>query len=135
MKILLDTNVLIAAFIARGFCHELLEHCIRQHSLVTSTLVINEFREKLTDKFKRDAEDVEQAASILLSKMTEVTPADFGESVCRDPDDDKILATVVAGNCECIITGDKDLLVLKQYAGIDILNPSDFPDYEEARGK
>jgi predicted nucleic acid-binding protein len=41
----------------------------------------------------------------------------------------------VAGNCECIITGDKDLLVLKQYAGIDILNPSDFPDYEEARGK
>jgi putative PIN family toxin of toxin-antitoxin system len=102
---------------------------------VTSKFVIDEFREKLTDKFKRDTEDVEQAASLLLSKMTEVFPVDLGEAVCRDPDDDNILATAVAGNCDCIITGDKDLLVLKQYAGIDILRPSDFPDYEEARVK
>ncbi|HXG66619.1 MAG TPA: putative toxin-antitoxin system toxin component, PIN family [Blastocatellia bacterium] len=109
MKVLLDTNVLIAAFIARGFCHELLEHCVRQHSMVTSDFIINEFREKLTDKFNYGSDDAEKAAALLLSKMTVVTPANLGTTVCRDPDDDNVLATAVAGNCDCLITGDKDL--------------------------
>ena len=52
MKIALDTNVLIAAFIARGVCNDLLEHCVRRHELVTSEFILNEFREKLTGKFK-----------------------------------------------------------------------------------
>lgn len=34
MKIVLDTNVLIAALIARGVCHELLEHCVLRHTLL-----------------------------------------------------------------------------------------------------
>ena len=40
MKIVLDTNVLIAAFIARGVCSDLLEHCARQHTLVTSEFIL-----------------------------------------------------------------------------------------------
>jgi predicted nucleic acid-binding protein len=35
VKVLLDTNILIAAFVARGVCHELLEHCVRQHTVIT----------------------------------------------------------------------------------------------------
>ena len=46
--------------------------------------------------------------------------------MCRDPDDDNILAAAESGKCDCIITGDKDLLVLKAYKGIDILNPREF---------
>ena len=46
--------------------------------------------------------------------------------VCRDSDDDNILAAAVGGSCDCIITGDEDLLVLKAYEGIDILSPRDF---------
>lgn len=36
MKILLDTNVLIAAFIARGMCSELFEHCLAEHTIMES---------------------------------------------------------------------------------------------------
>ena len=36
MKILLDTNVLIAAFITRGLFNELLEHCLRRHQIIIS---------------------------------------------------------------------------------------------------
>ena len=39
MKIVLDTNVLIAAFIARGVCSDLLEHCARQILQSTRQLV------------------------------------------------------------------------------------------------
>jgi uncharacterized protein len=131
--ILLDTNVLIAAFIARGFCHELLEHCIRQHDLVTSDFIIQEFQEKLASKFKYNPETVDQAVGLLLSRMKVVVAKPLELPVCRDPDDDNILAAAVAGNCDCIITGDKDLLVLKQYNAIDILSPADFREYEQAK--
>jgi predicted nucleic acid-binding protein len=51
VKIVLDTNVLIAALIARGVCHDLLEHCILCHTLLTSDYILNETHEKLTEKF------------------------------------------------------------------------------------
>ena len=60
-----------------------------------------------------------------------VEPAVFAVSVCRDPDDDQVLGTAIAGNAACIITGDKDLLTLGKFATIDILLPRDFAAYEE----
>jgi uncharacterized protein len=46
--------------------------------------------------------------------------------VCRDPDDDVVLATAVAADAEAIITGDEDLLVLKTYTRVRILTPRQF---------
>jgi uncharacterized protein len=131
--ILLDTNVLIAAFVARGLCNELLEHCIRNHSLVTSSFIIGEFRDKLSDKFKYRPEEINQAAELLLSRMKEVASTRLEQRVCRDAEDDNVLAAAIEGKCNCIITGDKDLLVLKRYRGIDILSPSEFREYEEVK--
>lgn len=130
MKILLDTNVLIAAFIARGGCSELLEYCARNHVLVTSDFIFQEFREKLTQKFKLDPLDIEEAVKLLSSRMVMVQPVAPVEDVCRDRDDDNILAAALEGGCHCLISGDKDLLVLKQHRGIDILSPGDFWKYE-----
>ncbi len=47
-------------------------------------------------------------------------------SICRDPKDNKFLELAVTGNATCIITGDKDLLVLNPFRGIKIVSPSDF---------
>ena len=44
MGVLLDTNVLIAAFISRGACADLLEHVIRQHEVVSSDALLEELR-------------------------------------------------------------------------------------------
>jgi putative PIN family toxin of toxin-antitoxin system len=128
--LVLDTNVLIAAFIARGVCGDLLEHCVRQHKLVTSEFILNEFREKLTSKFKFTSVEADSAAALLLTRMVVVDPAELPSPTCRDPDDDNVLATAVAGNCDCIITGDRDLLVLQRFSGVDIVSPSDFLEYE-----
>ena len=132
MKIVLDTNVLIAAFIARGVCNDLLEHCVRQHTLVTSEFILDELREHLARKFKYDAQDAEEAVELLRSRMQVVTPTGLGSAVCRDPDDDAILGTAVAGKAACIVTGDADLLILKRFRGIDIVRPADFAEYEAA---
>ena len=130
MRIVLDTNVLIAAFIARGMCRELLEHCVRHHKLVTSEFILNEFREKLTGKFKFTSAEANAAAALLQTRMIVVDPTGLNSPVCRDADDDNVLATAAAGNCDCIVTGDKDLLVLRRFSGIDIVSAGDFLEYE-----
>lgn len=130
MKIVLDTNVLIAALISRGVCHELLEHCVLRHVLFTSEFILEETQEKLIEKFGYPAELAAEVISVLRSRMKVVTPSKLESQVCRDPDDDNILAAAVSGNCDCIITGDKDLLVLKAYEGIEIFSPRGFLNNE-----
>jgi putative PIN family toxin of toxin-antitoxin system len=132
MRLVCDTNVLVAALIARGVCADLLEHCVANHSLITSDFILDELHEQLIGKFKRNPNDVDEAIALFRSTMTVVEPVLISPSVCRDPDDDWILATAVAGQAGCIITGDKDLLVLQNYTGISILAPSDFADFEVA---
>ena len=132
MRIVLDTNVLMAALIARGFCHELFEYCIQRHVLVTSDFIFEELRQKLVGKFKYTSEFADEAVMLLGSKMEVVTPARLDAPVCRDPDDDNILATALTGNCDVIITGDKDLLVLKRFSNVEIISPSGFQKYERS---
>ncbi len=92
MRIVLDTNVLIAAFIARGAGHELLEHCILHHSLAPSEFTLAEVTEKLIEKFQFTAERAGEMDVLLRSRMELVVPNTLGSPVCRDPDDDNILA-------------------------------------------
>ena len=102
MRTVPDTNVLIASLISRGFCHELLEYCFLNYTLVTSEFILDELKEKLVEKFKYSTETAEEAVALFRSRMQVVTPTALAFPVSRDPDDDNILATAVAGNCDCI---------------------------------
>lgn len=130
MRTVLDTNVLIASLIARGVCHDLVEHCFLNHTLITSEFILGEVKEKLIEKFRFSAETADEAVGLFRSRMQVVTPFAFESQVSRDADDDNVLATAVAGECDCIITGDKDLLVLKLFESVNILSPRDFIDQE-----
>jgi uncharacterized protein len=130
MRVVLDTNVLISAFIAQGICAELLEHCSRQHCVIASDYILVEFRNCLVEKFRYTHEDATEAANLIQSIAHMVAPSDLPVSVCRDPDDSAILGTAVAGHAACIVTGDMDLLVVREYGGIAIIRPAEFIDFE-----
>ena len=130
MRVLLDTNVLIAAFIARGTCSELLEHCVRNHALVSSASLLRELEDKLGGKLAFSRQESREAAVLLRGEMEMVEPVTLGEPVCRDPDDDAVLATALAGGRDVIVTGNKDLLVLEKFRDIPILAPGDFWRHE-----
>lgn len=133
MRVLLDTNVWIAAFVSRGACHELVEYCKRAHTLVTSAFILSEFEAKLVEKFEVPSEKAE-AARTLIETHAELAPAaSLEEPVSRDPDDDPVLASAAAGRCECLVTGDRDLLVPGEYQGIPILSPKEFWRFEAGR--
>lgn len=133
MRVVLDTNVLIAAFVARGQCHELLEHAARAHHLLTSEALLTELRDKLAGKLGASADTVQRTLDLLRSRMTVVAISPLPAPVCRDPDDDRVLATAVAARADCLVTGDADLLVLDRYDGIPIVRPADFWALEARR--
>jgi putative PIN family toxin of toxin-antitoxin system len=133
MRLVLDTNVLIAAFVARGVCAELVEHCVREHQPVTSVALLDEVRRGLVGKVKATARQAEQTIKLLRTRFEVVEPAPLGTIVCRDPDDDVVLGTAVAGRADAIVTGDQDLLDLIRYQGIPILSPRSFWSFESQR--
>ena len=51
--------------------------------------------------------------------------------ISRDVDDDNVLAAAIFEKVDCIVTGDKDLLIVKNYKNIKILSPRDFWSFEK----
>lgn len=58
-----------------------------------------------------------------VSEWVGITGAVFG---CRDRDDDKLLEMALAGEADCVVTGDADLLVMSPFHGVPILTPRAF---------
>lgn len=65
--------------------------------------------------------DVERAVRLLARKATFVNPTNLPPAFPDDPDDNHVLACAVAGRADLIVTGDKDLLRIKEYQGIPIV--------------
>jgi putative PIN family toxin of toxin-antitoxin system len=135
MRLVLDANVLIAAFVARGTCAELLEYCVREHEPVTSEAILEEVRRNLVDKIRVTAAQADQTVRLLRTRLEVVEPAALEHPVCRDPDDDVVLGTAVAGRCEAIVTGDKDLLDLVAHGVVRMVSPRGFWSFESQRSR
>lgn len=130
MRLVLDTNVLVAALIARGTCADLLEHCVRHHVVVSSELLLDELVEVLVRKFGQRDRDVRAARKLFQDCFTLVTPAPLERPGSRDPDDDLVLATALGGDCVAIVSGDRDLLTLDPFGTIRLLSSSAFWKWE-----
>jgi putative PIN family toxin of toxin-antitoxin system len=94
---------------------------------------LGELQEKLVRKFKFAPASSDAVRELLESIMIVVTPQKLDTPVCRDPDDDIILGTALAGEAVCIVTGDQDLLTIQVFRNIDLVAPSAFSDYEAAK--
>jgi putative PIN family toxin of toxin-antitoxin system len=128
MKIVLDANVIIAAFAARGLCETIMEVCLSEHEIVLGDDLFDEILRNLRHKIKLPPGVVDNIGALLREHSTISIPVPLASDVCRDPDDVKVLGLAVASNADYIVTGDKDLLVLKSFQGIPILNPRSFSD-------
>ena len=126
MRIVLDANVIIAAFAARGLCESIMEVCLSDHKILLCDELLEEILRNLRLKIKLSNKIVDDISDLLMEQAIMIDPVPLSPDICRDPDDVKILGLAVAANANYIVTGDKDLLVLKEIQGIPILNPRAF---------
>ncbi len=128
MKAVFDTNVFIAAFVTSGICAKLLLRARRgQFQLIGSPYIFKEFEQVLIKKFSVTRNEARDASRIIAEAThVIVDPGETVTGICRDPDDDAILACALAGEADYLITGDTDLLALKNFEGTPILSPRNF---------
>jgi len=127
MKAVFDTNVLVAAFVTEGVCAKLLGRARRrQLDLVISPFILKEFENVLLKKLSASKEQIRVAAKLISEVAQIVTPVSMVSDVCGDPDDDQILSCALSAEAEYLVTGDLDLLELKEFHGIEILTPGAF---------
>lgn len=132
MRLVFDTNVVIAGIVAEGLCREILETHLPEHTPILAHVFWDELVGTLGDKFGLRADDLPVLA--LYRQLAEwCEPASLAKKVCRDPDDDWVLATAVAGHADAIVTGDRDLLSLKEYSRIAALSPRQFVERQPFR--
>ncbi|MEX1136842.1 MAG: putative toxin-antitoxin system toxin component, PIN family [Balneolales bacterium] len=127
MKIFIDTNVLVSAFIARGLCADLLEVILADHQLMTGEFVLQELERVLITKLNVPQYKVSNTLLFLRKHHIEPIPEEPSEIKVRDEDDRWVLESALKAKADILVTGDKDLLVLsKNIIQIRIISPRGF---------
>jgi len=128
VKVVLDANVLVAAFAARGLCEAVYQVCLAEHEVVVSDYLLREVRRALRGKLKISAGHADEIVALIRENALSVKPSEVEANACRDPQDLPVLGTLLAGQADCLVTGDQDLLALKSFHSVPILSPRAFHD-------
>ena len=128
MKAIIDSSVLVSAFLTRDGASGLVVKAglDRRFEMHVSELILAETnrrlrnRPKLSDRYGYKDDDVTRYISDLAAGVTVLTNLPIIEPVCRDPDDDHVIAAALAAAADCIISGDRDLLKLGSYQGVSM---------------
>lgn len=130
MRAVVDTNVLISGIFFAGPPHEILEAWVNETlDFVVTTEILDEYQrvvEELSSQYP--AIDAGQILDLLVVNTFICAPVALVEPVCEDPDDDKFIACALGGGANIIISGDKHLLGVSGFQGIEVLRPRDFID-------
>lgn len=128
-RLVLDTNVLISAALSpAGKPYAVLEYTVQNGVLLFSGTTFLEIRTRLArPRFDRYLSREKRTVFLhRLQLFAEWVTIEGKLRACRDPDDDKLLETALAGGARCLVTGDADLLELNPYEGLPILRPRAF---------
>ena len=126
IKAVLDTNVMISAVFWSGKPYQVLTKGLQgKYQPVTSPEIIEEVANKLRKKFNFPEDKIDEQINIMLTLFHVITPT-AKIDVVRDKSDNKIIECAIESKSEFVITGDPDLLVIKEYESIKIVTPEEF---------
>jgi uncharacterized protein len=129
LRVVLDSNVVLSGFFFAGIPGIILQgwHAGR-FRLVLSPSILSEYRAAGVALESRYGGSEFEAFTALLALHSDLVdaPDHLGESVCADAEDDKFLACALAAGAEIIVSGDKQLLDVTGWRGIEVLRPRTF---------
>lgn len=128
MRILFDSNVWLAILTTDGRCRAIWRRTRNHSQIHASPAILDEIEEKLCDKFGFHPRHAHLLITFVRRQTISVPVPNPPPKVCRDPDDDLVLAAAAGADCAYLVTGDNDLLVLKSHAGLAIVTPREFAE-------
>jgi len=124
IKAVIDTNVFLSAIFWEGTPKQVIELALSKKIIgVTSKQILEELEEKLLKKFGFPEDQTGAYLTLLVENFSVVEPARKVSIVREDPDDNKIIEAAIEAKADCIVTGDKHLLKIGAYSGIEIIKP------------
>ena len=132
MRAVVDTWVLVRALIRRQNTTGDLMRALRdgRFTAIYSTDRVVEIidvlgRPAFRSKYHIEPDDITALINLIRLRGELVTPA-RRVAACRDPKDDRFLEAALAGDADCVVSGDADLLDLTPFENIPILRPAEF---------
>ena len=128
MKAILDTNVLISAYVFPGDTPEAVYRLALEGRLEigTSRTLLAAFGRVLGQKFGWIPDRVEAAVAQVARIAAIVEPGVAVEVIGADPADDRVLEAARAFDADVIVSGDRHLLDLRTWGEIEIISPAEF---------
>jgi putative PIN family toxin of toxin-antitoxin system len=128
MKLVLDTNVFISAFYWGGNPQEIIDRIIEgTDKLYITDEILGEVASVMArPKFKSSPETIKKYTQALEKIGKKIFIPGNIRGICRDRDDDDKIECGVLSNADYIITGDDDLLTLKEYKHTKIITAKEY---------
>jgi uncharacterized protein len=133
MRVVLDTNIIVSAFISPTSSSARILEAYQTgiFALVMSAELLQEYEAALTyEKVQRyhklNQSQIAKAVQALAATASVVEPATPISVISQDQDDNKLFACALAGNAQYIVSGDAWVLAVEQYQGIRTLFPASF---------
>lgn len=133
-RVVVDTNVLVSGlFGIKDSPSSQILNAIRTQKiiLVISPVILEEIgevinRDRIVKLTKMSPSERVDFMDKLIERSDIASEKQLSQIVGRDIKDDKFLACAVEAKADYIVTGDEDLLILKEYEGITIVTPREF---------
>lgn len=150
-RVVLDTVIFIRALLnPYGFSGRLLFEYLNDYCLVLSSQLIEEIlevlgRKEIIERFHLRQTNLPEAMARLIKSIDSAEIIEINRrtvllrkidkipAISRDPKDDKFLATAKTAHADYLVSADKDLLDLKEYEGVEIIDVETFLQILEER--
>ncbi|GHU27285.1 hypothetical protein FACS1894172_11630 [Spirochaetia bacterium] len=128
MKVVIDVNIFVSSFLWEGNPKKVVDRVIEgtDELYITQEILEQIFEVLNRPKFNADKEGVKYYMKLIEEIANELISDIKIQNGSRDIDDNIILECGITGNVDYIITGDDDLLVLKEFNGIKIITPKEY---------
>jgi putative PIN family toxin of toxin-antitoxin system len=130
MKVVLDTNVLISGIFFHGPPYKILKAWQEKKLTIVITQEILLEYQRVSDELSEEFTNIQinQILDLITTHAEVVDTKDIEVAICKDPDDNKFVVCALASKTRFIVSGDRHLLEISGYKGINVLSPCNYVD-------
>jgi putative PIN family toxin of toxin-antitoxin system len=126
MRVFLDTNVIVAAVATRGLCADVMREVLARHDLVVSAGMLEEVASVLAEKIGVPAAVVTDLIAFVREGAVIAVPTGAEDIPVRDQADRALVSAALNGRADLFVTGDAELLELREIGPLAIVSPRSF---------